>query len=79
MQKCDLLAKTIEEGKTKDYCYVPALDLQYFRVRFIINKIERMGQLNKHEGETLHQIKLTYIALEDAMNQSSENKHILEF
>lgn len=79
MQKCDLLAKTIEEGKNKDYCYVPALDLQYLRVGFIINKIESLGQLKKHEGEVLHQIKLTYIALEDAMNQSSENKHILEF
>jgi membrane protein len=79
MQKCDLLAKTVEEGKNKEYCYVPALDLQYLKVGFIINKIESMGQLKKHDGEVLHQIKLTYIALEDAMNQSSANKHILEF
>jgi len=79
MQKCDLVAKTVEEGKNKEYCYVPALDLQYLKVGFIINKLESIGQLKKHESVVLHQIKLTYIELEDAMNQSSANKHILEF
>lgn len=79
MQKCDLLAKTVEEGKNKEYCYLPALDLQYLKVGFIINKLESIGQLKKHDSTVLHQIKLTYIELEDAMNQSSANKHILEF
>jgi membrane protein len=79
MQRCDLVAKTIEHDKSKEFCYVPAVDTSFLTMGYIINKLESLGELKKHESDTLHQIKVHYIELENAMNKSSANKNILEF
>lgn len=79
MQKCDLVAKTVEHDKSKEFCYVPAVDTGYLTMSYIINKLESLGELKKHDSELLHRIKMEYIGLEDAMNNTSSNKNILEF
>lgn len=79
MQRCDLVAKTVENDKRKEYCYVPAVDTSYLTLSYIINKLESMGDLKKHEAEVLHQIKVNYLQLEEAMSASSANKNILDF
>lgn len=79
MQQCNLVAKTVEHEKSREYCYVPALDLSMLSMGFIINKLESLGELKKHPGDVMHQIKVNYIQLEEAMNASSANKNILEF
>jgi hypothetical protein len=79
MQRCDLVAKTVENDKRKEHCYVPAVDTSYLTLSYIINKLESMGDLKKHEAEVLHQIKVNYLQLEEAMSASSANKNILDF
>lgn len=79
MLKCDLIAETIEEYKN-EHCFVPALDVEYLRLGFIINKLESLGQLKRTgNSEILHQIKIKYNDLEQAMNDSESNKNILDF
>jgi hypothetical protein len=79
MQKCDLIAETIE-GPNKDHGYVPALDISHLTMSFVINKLESYGSL-KRIGNTdvLHQIKVHYNDLEAAMHESSSNKNITDF
>lgn len=79
MQQCNLVAKTVENEKSREYCYVPALDIAMLNMGFIINRLESLGELKKHPGEIMHQIKVNYIKLEEAMNASSANKNILDF
>jgi membrane protein len=82
MQKADLVAQTVEKEQVQEYCYVPALDMQFLTVGFIIGKLESLGDLGSHnaeEGEVFHKIKVNYLELEQAMNESTANKHILDF
>lgn len=79
MQKCNLVVKTSEQEKNKENCYVPAVDISKLTLSFIINRLESMGELKKHESEILHQIKINYIKLEEAMELSNANKNILDF
>ncbi|MES2689981.1 MAG: YihY/virulence factor BrkB family protein [Bacteroidota bacterium] len=82
MQQADLVAQTVEKEGVKEYCFVPALDIQFLTVGFIINKLESLGELSKHDGdeaELFHRIKVNYIELERAINNSEANKHILDF
>ena len=78
LQKCGLVVKTVEIDKNKDFGYAPALDINFLKVSFIINKLESEGELKWHESELMHTIKVNYLGLEDAMNESSSNKNILE-
>lgn len=80
LQKADLVAQTIEHEKSKEYCYVPAVDTSYLTLGYIINKLESYGELKKHEedGQVMLNMKRHYIALEEAMNNASSNKNILD-
>jgi membrane protein len=81
MQQVDIIAQTVEKEGDKEYCYVPALDIAHLTIGFVINKLENAGELSKHEGdeaELFHRIKVNYIELEKAMNNSDANKHILD-
>lgn len=79
MQQCDLVAKTVENTKNKEFCYVPAVDISYLKIAYVINKLESSGDLKKHSSEVLHQIKLCYLGLERAMDADVQNKNIADF
>jgi membrane protein len=81
MQEADLVAQTVIKKDESEYSYVPAMDLRYYNMSFVISKLENLGELSKHEGEEaelFHRIKVNYIELERAMDTSQSNKHILD-
>jgi len=81
LQSAGLVTSTVLNEKTKEYSYVPALDIALLNLGFIINKLESDGELKKHEGgddDLFYQIKLHYLKLEEAINKSSANKNILD-
>ncbi len=78
LQQCGLVAKTVELDKNKDFGYTPALDVGFLKISYIINKLESEGELKRHENAMMHNIKVSYLGLEDAMNDSESNKNILD-
>lgn len=82
MQQAGLVAQTVEQEGVLEYSYVPAIDMQYLTVSYIINKLESLGELGSNpgeDGEVFHRIKVNYLELEEALNASAANKHILDF
>ncbi|MFA6261933.1 MAG: YihY/virulence factor BrkB family protein [Bacteroidia bacterium] len=79
LQKCGLVAQT-QHVTNKETGYIPAVDLTYLNIGFIIERIESMGadKVVIKPNETYDRIVQRYKGMEDDMLASKSNLHILE-
>lgn len=80
MQKANLVVQTLKNEKSKEYSYLPAVDVSHLSISFIINKLESVGELKRlgKNDKLIHHIKVKYLALEAAMDNAPDNKNILD-
>lgn len=78
MVRCGLIAETVDG---KEHGFVPALDIAYLDIRFVIDKLESLGEA-RHTAEvqeSFNHIEARYEEMEAAMQASSANRNITDF
>lgn len=79
LQRCGLVAQSYNEF-TKETGYIPAVDLSFLSIGYIIERIESVGadKVITHPDEIYDRIVRHYDGMEEAMISSPHNRHILD-